>query len=55
MTKLMAMEHINMQTVLLMSENGMKINNMAKVLKNGLMGPNMKATIKMVRNTEMAV
>ena len=54
MIKHTAMEPINMQTVLLMLVNGTKINNMAKELKNGQMGPSTKATIKMERNMAMA-
>jgi len=49
------MELINMPMVQLILVNGLKISSMAKVLKNGLMVPNMKAIIKMERNMEMVV
>jgi hypothetical protein len=42
MIRLMVMELIHMLMELLMLVNGLKINNMEKVLKSGLMVPNMK-------------
>jgi hypothetical protein len=55
MIKLMDMGLINMLTVRLMSENGLKISSMEKELKNGQMVQNMKDTIKMVRSMGMDV
>ena len=53
MIKLMVLEHINTQTVQLMSEIGLKINNMVKVLKLGQMELVMMVTTRMVKKMEM--
>jgi hypothetical protein len=46
-------EPINMPTALHMSENGTRINNMAKELKNGQMVQSTKDTTSTEKNTAM--
>lgn len=53
MIKLMVLEHINMQTVQLMLEIGLKINNMVKELKLGQMELVTMETTKMEKKMEM--
>jgi hypothetical protein len=54
MIKLTDMEHISMQMELHTLETGLKINNTARELRNGLMVLNMKETTKTARKMEMA-
>ena len=53
MTRHTGMGPINTQTGLLMWENGLKISNTVRELKNGQMVQNMKDIIKMGKNMEM--
>ena len=52
MTKLMEKALTRIQTELLMLATGMKISNTVLELKNGLMEPSMKVSIKMERRME---
>ena len=51
-TKLMVEVHMNIWMELNILETGKKINNTAMELKHGLMKPNMKGIMSLVRNME---
>jgi hypothetical protein len=53
--RLMGMGPICMPMGQRMSENGLKINSMARGLRNGPTEPSMKDTMRMGRNMAMAV
>ena len=52
MTKLMVMEHTNMQMEQLILENGLKTNSTARALKLGQMGLDTTVCTKMARKMD---